>query len=267
MNRIDSIFAELRKTNGRALMPYITAGDPDISGTEQLLLAAQAAGASVVEIGVPFSDPIADGPVIQASMTHALNQKLKTRDVLDMVKRVRPKLTIGVVLMVSYSIVHKIGTAEFCKQAAEAGVDGLILPDLPIEEADAARKHVKANNLILSMLIAPNTSMDRAKQIAQASSGFVYLLARAGITGERSELPADLGQRISTLRQVTPLPIAVGFGVSSGAQVRQVVQVADAAIVGSAIMRKISQTRDLPRPELIKQTGDFIADLAKGLRQ
>ncbi len=267
MNRIDAIFQNLRKNNGRAVMPYITAGDPDISATEELLYRAQKAGASVVEIGVPFSDPIADGPVIQASMTHALDRGLKTREVIEMVARARPKLTIGIVLMVSYSIVHKMGVEIFLSEAAKAGVDGVILPDLPIEEGGPAMAAAKKHNLILSMLIAPNTPIERARKIAQGSSGFVYLLSRAGITGERVELPKDLPDRIKQIREVTSLPVAVGFGVSTPEQVGQVVAVADAAIVGSAIMRKVAQTRGLERAKFLDEMEVFLAGLAGGLKK
>ncbi len=267
MNRIDAIFQTLRKNNGRALMPYITAGDPDISATEEMLYRAQKAGASIVEIGIPFSDPIADGPVIQASMTHALDKGLKTRQVFEMVAKARPKLTIGIVFMVSYSIVHKLGVETFLKDAAAAGVDGVILPDLPIEEAGTALECAKKNNLILSMLIAPNTPIERARKIAQNSSGFVYLLSRAGITGERVELPKDLPDRIKQIREVTKLPVAVGFGVSTADQVKQVVDVADAAIVGSAIMRKVAQTRGQERGKFLDEMEAFLAGLAGGLKK
>jgi tryptophan synthase alpha chain len=267
MNRIDAIFADLRKSGGRALMPYITAGDPDIGGTEELVVRAARAGASVVEIGVPFSDPIADGPVIQASMTHALDRGLKTREVFEMVARVRPRVEIGIVLMVSYSIVHKMGVEAFLKESARVGVDGVILPDLPIEEGAPAMELAKKYGLILSMLIAPNTPIERARKIAQGSSGFVYLLSRAGITGERVELPKDLPERIRQIREVTSLPVAVGFGVSTAEQVGQVVAMADAAIVGSAIMRKVAQVRGLERGVFLEEMEGFLKGLAGGLKR
>ena len=265
MNRIDQIFADLRARHARAIMPYVTAGDPDLETTAQMLHAMQRAGASIVELGIPFSDPIADGPVIQASMTHALSKGVRPGAILDMVARERSRLSIGLVAMVSYSIVHKIGPKAYLKNAKDAGIDGVIFPDLPVEEADEALAAAKDANVIFSMLIAPTTPIERAERIARACTGFIYVLARAGITGERSELPLDLGARIERLKQVTNLPITVGFGVSTAQQVRQVVQVADAAIVGSAIMRRVADHRAQGNAKVVSEVESFVADLATGL--
>ncbi len=244
MNRIDHIFHDRRQRGKKTLMPFLTAGDPDLATTAQLLGAVQQAGASICELGIAFSDPIADGPVIQASMAHALGQGVGPGQVLEVVAGVRSQLEMGLVAMVSYSIVYRFGLKRFVRQAAQAGIDGLIFPDLPLEESAGAQATAGAAGLICSLLIAPTTPVDRAKRIAEASSGFVYLLARAGLTGEQSALPPDLGPRIEALRAVTDLPIAVGFGVSNPQQVAAVTGVADAAIVGSAIMRRIAQQRD-----------------------
>jgi tryptophan synthase alpha chain len=267
MNRIDRIFTDLRSRGGKALMPYITAGDPDIATTGRILEAMDAAGASVCEIGIPYSDPIADGPVIQASMTYALDRGLRTRDIFAMIARQRDKLSMGLVAMVSYTIVHRIGPATFCRDAQQAGVDGLIVPDLPVEEAGAISDHAQTAGLTCSYLIAPTTSAQRAEQLAKASSGFIYLLARAGITGERSELPPELGERVQRLRGVTNLPIAVGFGVSTPRQVATVVHVADAAIVGSAIMRRVADWRGDGNDAVVDRVGAFIKELAGGLSE
>lgn len=267
MNRINLIFDKLREDGGKALMPFLTAGDPDLATTASLLQSAQQAGASVCEIGIPFSDPIADGPVIQASMTHALSEGTRVDRVLEMIATVRPKLKMGLVAMVSYSIVQRLGLAAFLRRSREVGVDGVIFPDLPLEESlreDVSAK-VQAAGLICSLLIAPTTPLERAKRIAKASSGFVYLLSRSGITGEQPHLPQDLTDRIERLRSVTNLPIAVGFGVSNPQQVRQVVQVADAAIVGSAIMRRVAQHRDAGSDAVVDHVGRFLAQLCTGL--
>ncbi len=219
-------------------MPFVTAGDPDLATTRAVLHAFEAAGAKVAEVGLPFSDPIADGPTIQASMTRALDKALRVRDVFRMTRDARNAgLDLPLVSMVSYSIVHRIGMERFITEAAEAGMDGFIFPDLPLEEAEEVSAKVRAEGLILSMLIAPTTPTDRAQRIAAASTGFVYVLARAGITGERSELPEELGERMQALREATDLPLAVGFGISTPEQVEQVTRVADAAIVGSAVIR------------------------------
>ena len=265
MNRIDGIFADLRQRGGKALMPFVTAGDPDLATTGRLLPAIERAGASVCELGIPFSDPIADGPVIQASMTHALGRGLRPGQVLEMVAEQRAGLSLGLVAMVSYSIVYRLGLKAFVRDAKQAGIDGFILPDLTLEESAPAREAVAAEGLTCSLLISPTTPLARAEAIARACSGFVYLLARAGITGERKEMPSDLAGRIEQLREVTDLPIAVGFGVSTAEHVRQVVAAGDAAIVGAAIMRRVAETRDQGADAVVDGVGGFVADLAVGL--
>lgn len=264
MNRIERIFSGLRG-GGRALMPFVTAGDPDVATTAALLPAMEAAGASIVEVGIPFSDPVADGPVIQASMTYALDHGAAVEKVFEAVAAVRPRVSMGLVAMVSYSIVHRQGVRDFVGRAKRAGFDGFIFPDLPLEESSAAREAVAAQEMILSMLIAPTTPDDRAERIARAGSGFVYVVSRAGITGERSELPAELPDRLRRLRRVTDLPMAVGFGISTAQQVRQVVGVADAAIVGSALMRRIAEHRGAGREAVVREAAAMTKDLAAGL--
>ena len=261
-NRIDTLFSDLRASGGRALMPFLTAGDPDLATTAALLESAQGAGASVCEIGIPFSDPIADGPVIQASMSRALDAGVRVDAVLDMVRGVRERLSIGLVAMVSYSIVHRLGLEAFVKRSKDAGLDGFIFPDLPLEESGPARAAAAEAGLILSMLIAPTTPIERAERIAAASTGFVYVVSRPGITGASAALPEELPQRLRRLRGVTGLPMAVGFGVSSAAQVREVVGVADAAIVGSALVKVIDQARG---GDVVARAGGFMQELASGL--
>ena len=259
------MFQQLRSTGGKGLMPYITAGDPDLATTGRLLSVFDAAGCPVCELGFPFSDPIADGPVIQDSMTWALARHVRPKDILEMVQNHRAQWKMAVVAMLSYSIVHRLGPAAFIGQAAQAGMDGLIIPDLPIEEADALRGQARDAGLACSFLVAPGTAPARARQIAQASTGFVYVLARAGVTGERSEIPAELTQRLADLRQVTDLPLVVGFGVSTADQVRQVVAQADAAIVGSAIVRRIVDLRQQGAEVLVEQVRRLVVDLKGGL--
>lgn len=265
MNRIDQIFATHAQQGTKALMPYLTMGDPDIQTSARLLHAAQAAGASICELGIPFSDPVADGPVIQASMTWALEHGVKSSQILQMVADNRSKLDIGLVAMVSYSIVHKIGDEKFIKDAIDSGIDGFIIPDLAYEESAKVREIVAKHGGILSFLIAPTTPEARAIEIAKASSGFIYLLARAGITGEQSSLPPDLAPRVARIREISELPITVGFGVSTDNHVRQVVSVADAAIVGSAIVRRITEARGRGSDAVVQSAGAFMSDLARGL--
>lgn len=265
MNRIEKIFSELRREGRKAIMPFLTAGDPDLPTTGQLLKAMERAGASVCELGFPFSDPIADGPVIQASMSWALEHGVRMQAILEMVAQRRAELKIGVVAMVSYSIVHRWGDGVFVREAARAGIDGLIVPDLTLEESDDLRKLAAEHGLTCSLLVAPRTPPQRAAQIARACTGFVYVLARAGLTGEREKLPADLAERIRQLRQETDLPIAVGFGISRAEHVAEVVRHADAAIVGSAIMRRIGALREESREKLIAEVENFVRGLAEGL--
>jgi tryptophan synthase alpha chain len=269
MNRIDAIFRELRSGGAKALMPFVTAGDPDLATTELLLPALQRAGASVCELGIPFSDPIADGPVIQESMGHALARGLHPAQVLEVVRRQRAKLTMGLMAMVSYSIVYRLGIEAFVRDCAAAGIDGLIIPDLPVEEAGNLGAHAGAAGLVCSFLIAPTTPPERAAAIARASSGFVYVVARGGLTGEQAALPAELPERLTRLRRETPLPIVVGFGISTPQQVRQVTELADAVIVGSALVRRLAAHRaadnDAGRAAAVAEAEDFVRQLCGGL--
>ena len=266
MNRIDRIFDELRSADRAALMPFITAGYPDLDTTAALLPAAQAAGASVCELGVPFSDPIADGPVIQASMTEALKKGVHPRDIFEMVRAQRDALDLGLVAMVSYSIPYRIGVKKFVADAADAGIDGFIFPDLPLEEAPDVNALVADAGLTSTLLIAPTTPDARAVAIAKACTGFVYVVARTGITGERTDLPEGLTARLEKLRGVTELPIAVGFGVSKPEHVAAVTAVADAAIVGSAVVRRIAEKPDAGPDAIARHVGAFFSELHTGLR-
>jgi tryptophan synthase alpha chain len=267
MNRIDAIFADLRRQGRKALMPFVIAGDPDLETTGDLLVAMEQAGASICELGFPFSDPIADGPVIQASMHHALTHGVRPAKILDMVARQRSRLKMGLLAMVSYSVVYRLGTKAFIRDCAAAGIDGFILPDLPVEESDEAREAIASAGLSCAFLISPTSTGERAQAIARACSGFVYVLARAGITGERNALPADLMDRLSQLRAVTPLPLAVGFGISSSEHVRQVVASADAAIVGTALVRRLAAHRAAEGPLSPDRRAAAVADAAGFVRE
>lgn len=244
-------------------MPFLTAGDPDIETTSRMLPVLERAGASICELGIAFSDPIADGPVIQASMSHALDGGVRPDHVFEMVAAQRDQLDLGLVAMVSYSIVNRMGDREFVRDAKQAGIDGFIIPDLPVEESSAFREVASGEGLTCSFLIAPTTPIERAEAVARACTGFVYVLSRAGLTGERTELPKDLPDRLQRLRQVTDVPLAVGFGIGTGDQVRQVVEVADAAIVGSAIMRRVADLRG--DDQIVDHISRFVSDLATGL--
>lgn len=261
MNRIDEIFQGLRADGRKALMPFICGGHPSLDATGAMIEAAERAGASVVEVGIPYSDPIADGPVIASAMHEALGAGVTVEGLFAEIRAVREKVSLGLVSMVSVSIINGLGGAErYCEMAKEAGFDGLIVPDSPWEESKAIHDACEANGLVLSLLIAPSTPKDRAIDIAKRCTGFVYLIARAGLTGEQAKAP-EIAERVAALREVTDLPIACGFGISTAEHVRAVVEHADAAIVGSALVRRVSGVQD-PAGE----AEGFLRELAGGLR-
>ncbi|MHC4975965.1 MAG: tryptophan synthase subunit alpha [Planctomycetota bacterium] len=264
MSRIDDIFADLRAANKAALMPFVTAGRPSLEALPAMLLALQEGGASIVEIGFPFSDPIADGPVIAASMHEALQHDVHPEGIFEQVASVRDRLTIGLVAMVSVSIVYRMGLEQFCGMAAKAGFDGLIIPDVPVDEFAPLHHAINESGLTASLLIAPTTPDDRAEKIASHCSGFVYILARTGITGEQTDAP-DVQARVESLRKVTDLPLACGFGIANAEHVRSVSEHADAVIVGSALVRRIEEAHAGGEDAIATARG-FVSELATGLR-
>ncbi len=264
VNRIDAIFAELRSRGRKALMPFVCGGYPAAGMTTSVLPALESAGASIVEVGIPFSDPIADGPVIAAAMHDALKAGATPESVFEEVRAARSRVGLGVVAMCSISIVQRIdGARGFARRAAEAGFDGLIVPDAPLEEAGELRRAAADVGLTLSLLVAPTTPPRRMAEIAAMCTGFVYLLARAGITGETDAAPR-IGAMVAALRQVTKLPIACGFGIGTPEHVRGVVTHADAAIVGSALVRRMGETAKAG-DDPVAAAAEFSFQLAKGL--
>src|SRR5690349_8818385 len=256
-SRIDAIFASLSASRRGALMPFVTAGFPTMVVTERVIPALEEAGASIVEIGIPFSDPIADGPVIAESMHEALKAGVNPRKVFGLVKSLRPKTNMGMVAMVSDSIITRMKPEQFVKNAADAGFDGLIVPDIDLEAAKPLAGLAKLHRLTFTLLIAPTTAPDRIKQITDLCTGFVYVLARVGITGETQQIDlASLRDRVAMIRKHTDLPIAVGFGIASAEHVAQVCSVADAAIVGSALVRRMGAADDP-----VKAAAEFIESL------
>ncbi len=220
-------------------MPFITAGDPDLPWTPRLVKELSASGADLIEIGFPYSDPIADGPVIQASYTRALNKHIKVKDIFAEIGQVSKTIPTPLVAMVSYALIFRSGTETFLKNAAAAGFAGLIVPDLPGDEAETFAALVKQRGLDLIQLVAPTTPADRMLRIVKNASGFVYCIAVAGTTGVREGLAPELSSMLKTLRQQTALPLCVGFGISQPEQVAQLKGQADGIIVGSAIVRQM----------------------------
>lgn len=264
MGRIDDIFASARGEGRRLLMPFVCAGSPTRDCLPEVLLGLERGGASIVEVGFPFSDPIADGPVIAAAMHAALSRGSTPSEVFDQVRGVRDRLRVGLVAMVSVSLVEAMGGgATFCARAADAGFDGLIVPDCPLEESGRLREAAAARGLTLSLLVAPATPAGRAAEIARACTGFVYLLARAGVTGERAEAP-EIESRVATLRAAAPTPVACGFGISTSEQVRAVTRHADAAIVGTALVRRLGEAGG-QNADIGAAAEGFCRELAGGL--
>jgi tryptophan synthase alpha chain len=263
---IAQTFAELRAKKQIALMPFVPVGYPDLETTAATLQAVGSSGANVIEVGIPFSDPIADGPVIQAAFTEALAKKLKLADVFKTIGSVRPKVPIPMVAMVSFSVVFRYGLARFLTNAKMAGFDGLILPDLPPPEAQRVCDQVRAAGLDTILLIAPSTSPQRRKEIASLCSGFVYYLSVAGITGERQQLPTDLRENVQQLKQMTDRPICVGFGIHKAEHVKQLSDVADGAIVGTAVVRRMKENVTAGPTAIAQAVGTYCKELLSLVR-
>jgi len=244
VNRIDRAFAALAASGKKGLLPYVTAGLPDLDTTEQILEGLATAGATAVELGFPYSDPIADGPTIQTSFTRVLERGIHVKDILAMVARFRQRCAMPLLGMLSYTIVYRRGVERFIAESAEAGLDGLIVPDLPLEEAAEISEAMSRAGLCLVMLVSPTTPPDRRRQIAELSRGFVYYMSVTGITGERDRLPPELVDNVRALRRIAGRPVVVGFGISTADHVRMVCTEADGAIIGSALVRRIMAATD-----------------------
>jgi tryptophan synthase alpha chain len=265
MSEIDKLFGHLRRASRKALMPFVTAGDPDLDFTAAVLPELMNRGAALCELGIPYSDPIADGPVVQASYTRALRHKIRLPQILEMAGRVVPNLPAPVVTMVSYAIVYRHGLLQYVKDCQQAGIAGAIVPDLLVEESAELATICRDADFSMIQLVTPTTPRDRAIRIAEASSGFVYCVSIAGITGERQELPPELVENVSWLRKRTPLPICIGFGISTPEHVRLLAPVADGLIVGSAIVRRIAEAESKPRQEVLSRVGEYVASLVAAL--
>jgi len=251
---------------GGALVPYFTSGFPDVPTTTELLRRADRLGIAAVEIGIPYSDSIADGPVIQASFHAALAHGHRVTDAFAMVEALRSQLECALIAMLSYSIVHKQGLGRFMADAAGVGFDGVILPDVPVEEAGPVLTAAVDAGLCHIGLVAPTTDIERRRAIVDASAGFVYQIATAGTTGERSAVDAAIEQEVRDLRALTSLPICVGFGISTAEHVRSVCRFADGAIVGSALVRRIAEDfeRGLDGSAIADDVEQALTDLLTG---
>lgn len=241
MSSISEVFQTAARESRMAFMPFVTAGDPDLPTTAAVLLSLRDAKVDLIELGFPYSDPIADGPVIQASYTRALNNGVTVDGIFKMMESLKSEAMPPVLAMVSFAIIFRHGTALFVEHAAKAGFSGLIIPDLPADEASEVAGFARQHKLDVVQLIAPTTTAERTKQILAASTGFLYCISVAGTTGVRQELPQELTEQLKSLRAQSTLPLAVGFGISSPEQVSALEGVADGIIVGSAIVRRMAE--------------------------
>lgn len=266
MNRIDKKFKELKKNKQKALIIFITAGFPDLKTTHTLAVKFAQAGVDLLELGVPFSDPIADGPIIQNASNHAIKNKVSVKSILKLVKDLRKNIEIPLILMGYYNPIFTYGVEKFIKEAKLSGVDGVIIPDLPPEESKELHSACLKNGLDNILLVAPTTSLKRMKTISQLSRGFIYYISITGITGIRKKLPTEIFSRIKQLRRFSQQPICVGFGISSPKQAREISRYAEGVIIGSAVVKIINDNLGNSK-EIIKRTTGFIKRISEAVHE
>ena len=256
---IDKKFNELRNKKKLALMPFIMAGDPDIETTSEILLELQEKGADLIELGIPYSDPLADGPIIQLSASRALNSGTTPKKVIKLLKTLKGRLNIPIILFTYFNPLLRFGFEEFCKIACSAGVSGLIIPDLPLEEACNFSKIVTTYSMDLILLVAPTTPLERMKKISNITKGFTYLVSVTGVTGERAKMESRVEDLIKKIKEISINPLAVGFGISSPEHVKRVKSWgADGVIIGSAFVKRISSSN---KKDIVNQAGKFCKEM------
>jgi tryptophan synthase alpha chain len=265
MNRIEERFAQLKRAGQKGLVVYIGAGDPNLEATRRLALAFDRAGVDILELGVPFSDPLADGQVNQQAAQRGLESGTTPPKLLATIAALRRESQIPIVLYIYFNLIHRAGLAAFIAAAKAAGVDGLLVLDLPPEEGEQYEALMRAAGLCHIYLVAPTTPPERMERIVQHGSGFIYYVSREGVTGMQSQVAANLEAQVAKIRSNTPLPIAVGFGVSNPEQAAQVARSADAVVVGSAIVNQIARYGQ--SPELVARVGEFVQALAAAVRR
>jgi len=264
MNRIEARLAELQRAGKKAFVVYIGAGDPNLEATRQFALAFDKAGVDILELGVPFSDPLADGLVNQLAAQRGLESGTTPPKLLATVTAIRRESQTPIVLYIYFNLIHKVGMQRFITDAARAGVDGLLVLDLPPEESENYETLMRKTGLCHIYLVAPTTPEDRMALIVKRGSGFIYYISREGVTGMQSQVAANLAEQVAKIRAYTPLPIVVGFGISNPEQAKLVAQDADGCVVGSAVVNQIAQ--HAKSPALVSKVGDFVKSLADAVK-
>lgn len=259
MGRIDDAFNTLKQQGKKGIVPFVTAGDPDLATTERLLVELSQAGATLIELGVPFSDPMADGPVIQRASERALKNNFGLQDLLDSAARARKQIDTPIILFSYYNPLLQFGLKRIAQATRDAGLDGILVTDLTPEESGEFEAELRANDLNMIFLIAPTSTDERLRLVAEHASGFIYAVSRAGVTGARSSVSAEAEKLVTRMRQFSTLPIAVGFGISNAEQVRDVRRYADAVVVGSAIVAEMERLIDAP--DIAQRIGQFVTGL------
>ncbi|MDI3528315.1 MAG: tryptophan synthase alpha chain [Thermoanaerobacter sp.] len=262
MNRIDKKFEDLKKEGRKALITFITAGDPDIETTYDIVLALEEGGADIIELGIPYSDPLADGPTIQASSQRALNKGVKIPDIMRIVEKIRFKSDIPLVYLVYYNSIFKYGIQKFLKESKDVGIDGLIIPDLPLEERKDILEEADKYGIYLIPLVAP-TSKERIKLITENGKGFVYCVSITGVTGARENIETDIEEYMKTVSQYTDMPKAIGFGISTPEMAKKLKDFSDGIIVGSAIVERIAKGYN--KSEMLQEVKSFVSILKEVL--
>ncbi len=262
MNRIDMVFKRLKKEGKKAFIPYIAAGDPDLETTEGLVHVLSASGADIIELGIPFSDPLADGPTIQASIKRSLDNGFRVKDAFTLVRNVRKKSDVPVVFMTYYNIIFSYGIEPFVRDSVKSGADGVIVPDLPMEESEELMRAAALSGFCVIMLTAPTTGAERFSKISSRSKGFIYYVSVTGVTGARKTMAPELRSEIAAKKKLATKPLCVGFGVSDASQAREISRLADGVIVGSAIIRIIE--KNLGRKKnIIPEVGRFTSAISR----
>lgn len=259
MNRIETVFARLESEGRRGLIPFITAGDPDLATTRELILELDRAGAAIIELGIPFSDPMADGPVIQRASERALRHHFGIGEVLELISAVRNESAVPLVLFSYFNPLLQFGLDRLCAEAARVGVDGILVTDLAPEEAESFAADLSRHGLSFIFLVAPTSTDARLRMVAERASGFIYAVSRAGVTGRQARVSEEAATLVGRVRAVSSLPVAVGFGISSSEQVAEVWRYADAAVVGSAIVSEIEKRGDAA--DLVPEIGRYVRSL------